>query len=83
MNIKCQHMNFKATVKVARLAKSEIDGKITGYMADIKICCVECKREFQFLGLQPGLDLQGSRVSIDGLEAHIAQFVLKVNNQVH
>jgi hypothetical protein len=41
-------------------------------MADINIHCTDCKEEFQFLGLKPGLDLNGAAVSVDGLEARIA-----------
>lgn len=62
----CAHANFHASVRVARLEDS---GQ---FMAEIRIECQECKTPFQFLGLEPGLDLQGARVSIDGLEANIA-----------
>jgi len=62
----CKHMNFRALVKVARLEN------VGQFMAEITICCDECKKPFQFLGLQPGIDLQGARVSLDGLEANIA-----------
>lgn len=62
----CKHENFAANVSVARLEDS---GR---FMAEIRICCTECGAPFQFLGLEPGLDLQGASVSIDGLEANIA-----------
>lgn len=62
----CQHMNFNAIVDVIRL---EDTGQ---FMAEIHVECVECKRAFQFLGLEPGIDLQGARVSVDGLEARLA-----------
>lgn len=42
------------------------------YMAEIRISCTQCGLPFQFLGLEPGLDLNGARVSVDGLEANIA-----------
>lgn len=62
----CAHHDFIADVRVARL-------KDTGrFMAEITINCAQCHKPFQFLGLEPGLDLQGARVSIDGLEANIA-----------
>ena len=61
----CKHMNFHATVNVARLED------IGGFSADITIKCQDCDKPFQFLGLEPGLDLQGARCSIDGLEARI------------
>jgi len=63
-------MEFKADVGVARLENDE--GLISGFMAEIRIHCVECGKPFQFLGLEPGLDMRGARVSIDGLEANIA-----------
>ena len=59
-------MDFAASVVVARLEDSG------GFMAEITIRCSECGLPFQFLGLTPGCDTQGARVSIDGLEANIA-----------
>lgn len=67
----CLHLNFAATVGVGRLTDTE-GGPVTGYMAEIRINCAECGKHFQFLGLEPGYDNQGARVSIDGLEANIA-----------
>jgi hypothetical protein len=71
MTASCEHFNFAAMVNVHRLTKTD-DGPVTGFMADIAIKCVDCGRQFQFLGLEPGLDTAGARVSIDGMEAHIA-----------
>lgn len=62
----CKHMNFSASVGVARLEDTG------GFMAEIRVQCSECGLPFQFLGLEPGIDMQGARVSIDGLEANIA-----------
>lgn len=59
-------MNFDASVAVARLEDS---GR---FMAEIRIHCTGCGKPFQFLGLEPGLDMNGARVSLDGLEANIA-----------
>jgi len=59
-------MNFSAAVKVARLEDS---GQ---FMAEVRVKCDECGLPFQFLGLEPGIDLQGARVSVDGLEASLA-----------
>lgn len=67
----CQHHNFAANVAVCRMTMAEGDS-VTSYMADITIHCTDCGRQFQFLGLEPGVDTAGARVSIDGLEAHIA-----------
>ena len=62
----CKHMNFSAQVNVARLED------IGRFLAEITVKCSECGLPFQFHGLEPGLDLGGARVSIDGLEANIA-----------
>lgn len=62
----CKHENFKANVRVARL---EDTGQ---FVAEITVACAQCGKPFQFLGLEPGVDTQGARVIIDGLEANIA-----------
>jgi hypothetical protein len=67
----CQHENFSATVKVNRLT-DEGGGPVIGYMAEITVICGLCKTPFQFLGLEPGIDMHGARVSLDGLEANLA-----------
>lgn len=64
-------MNFAASVGVARLEDTP-GGSITGFMAEIRVHCAECGQKFQFLGLEPGMDTQGARCSLDGLEANIA-----------
>lgn len=67
----CVHMNFAATVGVARLEDNP-GGAITGFNAEIRVHCADCGQKFQFLGLEPGMDTQGARCSMDGLEARIA-----------
>lgn len=67
----CQHEDFDATVKVARLSDKD-DGPITGYNAEIMIKCAQCGAQFEFLGLEPGYDNQGARCSLDGKEALLA-----------
>lgn len=67
----CEHRAFRATVGVTRMSKDD-GGPITGYMAEVRVACAECGKPFQFLGLAAGLDTQGARVSLDGLEANIA-----------
>ena len=62
----CAHMEFGAEVRVARLEDTG------GFNAEIRIRCAECGRAFQFLGLEPGVDLAGARVSLDGLEVNLA-----------
>ena len=62
----CKHMNFGAHVRVARLEDS---GR---FMVEIRVACCDCGKPFQFIGLPPGLDLDGATVSLDGLEANLA-----------
>jgi hypothetical protein len=70
---KCEHERFEAEVDVHRLEPTRATGATQmRFMADVRVRCTDCKRAFQFLGLEPGVDLGGSTVSIDGLEAHLA-----------
>lgn len=62
----CKHMNFSATVGVARLEDS---GR---FNAEIRIRCAHCNVDFRFLGLKIGLDTAGAMMSPDGKEARIA-----------
>lgn len=62
----CKHLNFNAQVRVARLEDS---GR---FNVEIVIACKDCGLPFEFQGLQPGLNLNGATVSIDGLEARLA-----------
>ena len=62
----CEHHKFNASVKVVRI---EDTGQ---FMAEITIECAQCKIPMQFLGLEPGMDMGGARISVDGLEARIA-----------
>lgn len=69
MAVKCEHEKFDAKVQVARLCDPGIP---TAFVAEITIKCAECGANFEFQGLQPGVDTQGATVSIDGQEARIA-----------
>lgn len=64
--IACKHLEFAAEVRVARLED------VGRFNAEVRIRCAQCGKAFQFLGLQPGVDLDGARVSLDGLEANLA-----------
>lgn len=73
---KCEHMNFAAQADIHRLlrevGKGGQPGEVQGFMAKVRINCADCGRAFQFLGLEPGVDTQGARASVDGLEALLA-----------
>lgn len=61
---KCKH-DFQAEVDINILKDS---GR---YHAKVTIKCKKCG-PFRFLGLPPGLDLNGAAVSLDGTEAQLA-----------
>lgn len=62
----CEHKKFSASIKVNRLEDTR------QFTAEVRIECSQCGEDFQFLGLEPGFDLGGAMVSIDGLEAVLA-----------
>lgn len=63
----CQHaVDFDAAVVVNKLKDS---GQ---WMVDLRIRCAECGRPFAFLGLRPGLDMNGAACSVDGQEARLS-----------
>lgn len=41
-------------------------------MLEISVRCETCKKPFVFVGLPPGLNLNGATVSVDGLTANMA-----------
>ena len=59
-------MNFAANVAVNRLEN------VGRFAADVTIKCAECGLPFQFLGLEPGVKMDGAAVSVDGLEGRFA-----------
>lgn len=38
------------------------------FVLEVQVVCGDCGKPFQFLGLQPGMDFDGARVSLDGKE---------------
>lgn len=61
----CQHMNFDASVAVARVED------IGRFVAEVKIRCTDCNTPFQFMGIEPGFSYDGPTVRLDGLEADL------------
>ena len=61
----CQHHNFHCLCKVGRM---EDTGR---FMLEVTVKCTDCGKPFQFLGLRPGLDFDGARVSLDALELNV------------
>ncbi len=62
----CKHENFEAHVEVNRFEDTGM------FMTHTTVNCRDCGLPFEWLGLEPGVDLQGAKCSIDGLEARIA-----------
>lgn len=40
------------------------------YITSLAVMCELCGKRFRFLGAQPGLDFDGVRSSVDGMELH-------------
>ncbi len=71
----CKHLIFEAIVDVNRLYDDESEVNTVEpdhYNADVKIKCCDCGMDFRFLGLLPGVNLNGATVSVDQLEARLA-----------
>lgn len=66
----CEHHKFGVTANVARLTNEQ--DVVNGFMLEVRVGCTDCGRQFQFLGLEPGVDTRGARMSVDGMEAFIA-----------
>ena len=62
----CDHKDFAVEAAVNRL---EDTGQ---FMMDLTVRCTECGVPFQFMGLEPGLDLQGAKVDLEGTTARLA-----------
>lgn len=74
----CEHKEFRADVIVNRLEDRGL------FNADIKVTCAECGTPFRFLGLPIGLDLYGSSMGVDGLEARLAiEPATETNSPLH
>lgn len=72
----CKHHNFYADVKVGRICETEEEEKdpeadIKIFMGDVKIKCVDCGVEMQFLGIENGLNFNYPTTNIDATEVHL------------
>ena len=64
---KCAHEEFRASVNVGRLTRTE-GGPVTGYTTDIRVTCAQCELPFRFVGVAASNHHSEPRVSVDGLE---------------
>lgn len=68
----CNHYNFKSNVAVFRLSDSGFTNAVpTGFSAEVRISCVDCGKEFEFLGLSAGSSPKSPTVSFDLKEARL------------
>lgn len=66
-DLACPHDDFEAVVEVHRLISTE-GGQVTGYSADIRVCCANCREPFRFVGAPAGLLPTQPCVSADETE---------------
>jgi hypothetical protein len=65
----CPHENFDVTVEVNRLISVE-DGPVTGYSADVRVWCNDCREAFRWIGVPAGCRPDRPMVSVDETELH-------------
>jgi len=66
----CQHTNFEANVSVNRLTEND-EITVTGFSADLRIKCIECGSDFEFIGVEAGLSPFYPMCSVDSTELRI------------
>ncbi|MDE2102503.1 MAG: hypothetical protein KGL39_34975 [Patescibacteria group bacterium] len=77
----CKHLDFNAKVDCKRIVEEHErvmmpNGvKPQTVQVDLTINCAGCGAPLQFLGLRPGINLQGAACSPDGIEARLATVV--------
>lgn len=63
----CPHENFESIVGVHRLTDGD-NGPVTGYMAEIRVRCLDCDEPFRWIGVPAGMSPGAPRVSVDETE---------------
>lgn len=63
----CKHNIFQGDVKVGRLIDTD-NGPVNGFVAEVRVNCVDCGMPFQWIGLERGLHYGKPTVSADGFE---------------
>lgn len=68
----CHHHDFESNVSVFRLTNNEHPNAIpTGFNAEVRIRCIHCKQEFEFIGLPYGMSPAYPTMSADNKEARL------------
>jgi len=63
----CEHEQFHTDVNIDRIKKEE-NGKVEGFMAEIRIHCTQCNEPFVFIAPVIGMVWDGPAVSPGGQE---------------
>ena len=71
----CEHMEFEASVKVARLLQGPDKTFIGNLAVDVTAYCIRCEQPVLFEGLFVGVDLKKPMVSADLREARLPAYV--------
>jgi hypothetical protein len=64
----CEHLDFNASVEVARLTKSDDDPTVIGYDTTITVWCANCAEPFRWIGVQAGMSSGRPMCSVDETE---------------
>lgn len=67
----CEHEDFHAHFDVGRMAASDDDPTIVGFVAEVTIRCVRCDEPFRFIGMPAGMIATGPACSPDETEARL------------
>jgi hypothetical protein len=63
----CPHEDFDVYAAINRLTSVE-GGPVTGYSANIRVECRNCKEPFRWIGLPAGIDPRRPACSVDETE---------------
>lgn len=64
----CEHRHFEAVVGVNRLYDGDEVGPPDGYIAEIRVTCIDCGEPFRWNGVQAGLSPARPMCSVDEVE---------------
>lgn len=54
-DVACEHPQFSALANVGRLAASDDDPTVVGYVVELQVRCAACNEPFRFIGLPAGM----------------------------
>ena len=62
---KCKHLNFEANVNVFRILQNEEDKIPIYYNTELRVCCRDCKMDFEFVGIPAGMSQSQPMSNVD------------------